>query len=241
MDGIALMTELQPVVFIGATAVPEVAEIVYDINEVEPSYRIEGILDDNPDLEGTEVQGIPVLGPLGLAGEMHDVRFIFCIGSYRTRLERYQIIKRLSLPDDRYVTLVHPTAKIYSSASVGDGCIIHKGSVIADNTRLGRFVVIIYNVVIGAQNCVGDGALITSHVTTNSGVTIGPYSFIGSACAIAENVVIGPGAMVAMRSLVLRDVEPGVFQFGEPPKILKKEEVPEEIMAAWLGECPNPS
>ena len=90
-----------------------------------------------------------------------------------------------------------------------------------------------WNSVVGADNRVGDGALLTSNVTTNSGVEIGPYGFVGSASAVAENVTIGPGAMIGMGSVVLRDVAPGVFQFGNPPRVLSREDVPQTILDDW--------
>ncbi|WP_172822197.1 acetyltransferase [Magnetospirillum moscoviense] len=222
-----------PLIFLGATAVPELIDVLVDINQAGGSWAPRGILDDNPDLAGTTIAGLPVLGPLERVAEHPDARFVFAIGSHSTRLARHSILCRLDLPDDRYATLIHPGAKVYASASIGAGSIIHFGAVIANGVRLGRWVIVLWNSVIGADSRVGDGALITSQVTTNSGVRIGSYSFIGSASAIAEAVTIGPGAMVGMRSLVLRNVASGTFQFGDPPRILSRQEVPDGIIANW--------
>lgn len=224
---------LQSLIFFGATAFPEVAEIVRDINSKKMLYKIIGILDDNTSLHGLKLEGVPVLGPLKMAHDYQDALFVHAIGSYRTRIIRYEIINRIGIPDERYATLIHPSAKIYSSSSIGSGSIIHSGAVITNDTTIEPFSIILFNTVIGVRNIVGQGALIASLVTTATDVQIGPFSFIGTGSCVAEGVRVGPGAMIGMGSIVLRDVKPGVFQFGNPPRLLDKVEVPPELLNRW--------
>lgn len=228
---------MQSLIFLGATAVPEVAELVRDINAErdghDPAFEMIGILDDNPDLAGTSIEGLAVLGPLESVSDYPDAHFVFCVGSHHTRILRYEILRRLGLPDERYATLVHPRAKVYRSASLGVGSILHCGSVVGNGTHVGRWVVVLWNSVIGAANTVGDGALIASNVTTNAGAKIGSFSFIGAASAVADGVEVGPGAMLGMGGLALRDIPVGAFQFGSPSKIIGQSEVPAELCQAW--------
>ena len=107
------MPDLIPRVFLGASAFPELSELVRDINGIKKTYEIVGILDDNEALHETEVEGYPVMGPLSLAENMDGKSFVLGIGSYKTRIARFEIFKRLGLPKERYATLVHPFAKIY--------------------------------------------------------------------------------------------------------------------------------
>ncbi len=224
---------LQQLIFLGASAFPEIAEIVRDINHLEPTFEIAAILDDNSSLHGTSVEGCPVLGPLEQVHSYQDASFILGIGAYRTRLIRYQVLQRLNLSRERFATLVHPAAKIYSSATVGLGCIIHSGALIFNNSVLEDFVVVYPNTVIGARNLICEGALITSMVTTTSNVIIGSYSHVGTGSSVAEAVRIGPGAQVGMGSLVLKDIPPGVFCLGNPLRFLAKAEVPDELLERW--------
>lgn len=224
---------VRQLVFIGASAFPEIVELVRDINAENKIYEMRGILDDNVALHGTEVEGVPVLGPLSMTKDFSDVLFVFCIGSYRSRVLRHELLQRMGLPPERFATLIHPSAKIYASSSVGEGCIIHKGTVVVNNTVIEPFVIMAYNVVIGGNNLVGRGALIASHTTTNSGVRIGSYSFIGSGTVIAGEATVGPGAMLSAGSVVFRDIPPGVFQFGNPPKMLERIVVADDILQSW--------
>ena len=230
----------KPLVFFGASAFPEISEIVRDINRESLAYRIVGILDDNVSIHNTTIEHSPVLGPLTMAKDYEDALFVLGIGSYRARLVRYDIIKRLGIAPERYATLIHPAAKVYSSSSVGYGCIIYPGAVIFSNSTIENFVQVLANTVIGANNLICEGALITSLVTTTTHVVIGHYTHIGTGCCIGEYVKVGSGAQVAMGSLVLRDIPPGVFSLGNPPRFLDKVDVPLELLKKWNElSCPS--
>src|SRR3990172_1677273 len=183
---------LQSLVFLGGiSGFYETAEIVKDINDKNPTYRIEGILNDDTKLHGKIIGGVKVLGPLDMVSNFKDAQFIMGIGSYRTRIIRYEIIQRLNIPQERYVTLIHPSARIYPSSRVGHGGIIHSGVVIFQETILENFVTILPNGVIGTNNFIGEGALMAPLVTTTPHVRIGFYTHLGASSSIAEFVKIG--------------------------------------------------
>ena len=56
---------VQPLLIVGAGGFGrEAAEAAEAVNDDKPTYELLGFLDDNPDAAGTEVDGIPVLGPI---------------------------------------------------------------------------------------------------------------------------------------------------------------------------------
>ena len=225
---------MQQLVILGASAYPEIGEIIRDINQEYGKYYVVGILDDNKELHGTEVEGVKVKGPLLEAlNYSDDVQFVLGIGSYKTRITRYYILKKLGLPDSRFVTLIHPQAKIFSSAKVSHGCIIHAGVVVFNDAIVEPFTLILPNTIIGARNLVGRGALVTSLVSTTTDVKIGAFSFIGTTSAIAERVEIGPGAMIAMGTKVYQDIPHGAVVFGNPHQFINRVDVPDEIIHEW--------
>ena len=225
-------------VFLGATAFREIAEIVRDINRIEPRYSIRAILDDNRRLHGTMVkgagaEGTPVAGPLDECRRFADARFVMGIGSYKTRMIRHAIIERLGLPDDRYETLIHPRAKIYPTVEIGAGCVVQCGAVIAADTVLEPFAHVLFNSFVGVANRICRGALLASLVSTAGGVTIGHYAHLGTTCSVAEDRIIAAGAQVAMGSVVIRDVPLGAFVLGNPARRLRVEPVDDEITRLW--------
>lgn len=220
-------------VILGATAYPEIAELIRDINDTGSRYSVRCILDDNNDLHHKRIEGVEVIGGIDLAREHRDACFVMGIGSHKSRLIRRQIVDRLNISDDRWATLIHPRAKVYASASIGSGSIVHCGAVVGNGARLGRWVIVLWNSVLGANTIIGDGAMCASNVTVNSRVKIGSYSFVGAASAIADSICLEPGAMIGMGSLIIRDVPLGAFQFGFPSRILSRDDVPREIVDDW--------
>lgn len=218
---------MKPLVIMGATAVPEMIDLIKAINDSSPSFSPVAILDDNTSLHGSIVEGIPVTGDLSSYKDHPEAQFLFTIGNHESRFTRKTILQRLSLPDNRYATLIHPASNLYRSASIGSGCIVHFGAVIANGARLGRWVEVLWNSIVGANSTIEDGVKIASNVTINSGILAKRFSYLGAASAIAEDVTIGAGAVVGMGSVITRDVTDGAFVFGSPPRTLKKDELPE--------------
>ena len=222
---------MKKLVVIGATAFLEIKTIIDDINNISPKYEVIGILDDNLDIQSQEIGGVPVLGTLLDVNKFpEEVNFVFAIGSYKSRILRYNILKKLQLRRERFETIIHPSVKIYSSSILGYGCVIHPNVVIFNNTIIEDFVFVLPNTIIGAYNHIYEGALITSLVSTTVNVKVGPYSHIGTGSIIAEGKKVGAGAQVAMGSQVFRNIPNGVFSFGNPAKFLGKEDVPDEII-----------
>ena len=228
------MSEMKKLVILGATASPEIIELIHDINGSTKRYEILHILDDNPELIGKSFQGVSVAGSLELVSSYEpDIQFIFAIGSYKSRIDRFKILKRLKLPEARFETLIHPSAKVYSSSLVGQGSVIHSGSIIFNESIIGPFTIIVANSVIGARNIIGKGCLITSLVSLTSDVRVGSYTFIGTHSSVVEGVDIGPGSMIGMRTFVTRTIEPGSVVHGDPMKIINKEKLPPDILEEW--------
>jgi hypothetical protein len=85
-----------PLIFLGASPFREVGELVRDINDVAPTFDLRAVLDDDPSLHGTEVEGLPILGSLDTVHDHGDALFAFAIGSHRSRLACYAILQRLA-------------------------------------------------------------------------------------------------------------------------------------------------
>ena len=83
-------------VILGASAFPEISDLVKDINSVNNVYEVIEILDDNETLHGSTIEGVKVGGPLDKSsGFSEEIKFVLAIGSYRTRIQKYYILKKL--------------------------------------------------------------------------------------------------------------------------------------------------
>lgn len=223
------MSEVKKIVFLGAsTAFYEVSEIIHIINLKEKTYEIIAILDDNIEMHGKLMRGVKVEGPLSLASNYTDAYFVFGIGSMKTRLIRQEILNKINIEEPRFISIIHPTAVIDSSAQLGYGCIIHPGVCIGNDVIIDSFAIIAVNTAIGPYAYIGKFAMITSLVAVLSRVKIGKSVFISSCSCITENVEIGNGSMIGAGTIVSRNIDKGCFFLGNPGRLISRIELPED-------------
>jgi sugar O-acyltransferase (sialic acid O-acetyltransferase NeuD family) len=224
----------RPLLFLGAsTSFLEIRQIIDDINRVELRHEVVGLLDDDPRRHGTAVDGVPVLGPLELARDHPEADLVFGIGSHRTRLVRHRIIDRLEIPDERFISLIHPDATVYPSARVGPGSVVHSGVVVGNDVVLEGFNVVTFGALLGPWVRLGRYAMVSSLAILLTRVAVGRSAFIGAGASVIDGVRIGPGALVGMASAVFRDVDPGSVVVGNPAKVASREAVPPELLQTW--------
>lgn len=206
----------------GGTAFYELRGIINTINKRKgPTYNILGILDDNESLHDIKLEGIPILGTLEAAKKYESqCRFVFAIGSMNTRLVREKILKKTGLREDQFESIIHPSAEIDDSATIGNGCIIHSGVVIGNHVSLKAFNVIAVNSAIGPYATLEKYAMVTSLCLVLTGCEIGQFSFIGASSTITENIKVGKGSFIGVGSIVTRSLKDGTFGMGNPFRVL---------------------
>lgn len=138
---------------------------------------------------------------------------------------------RLALVDEasalgivRFRSLVHPTASIAKSASLGPGSLVNTRGVVASNTILGRHVLVNRGATLGHDGVYEDFCTVGPGVTTGGMVHVMPGAFLGIGSVILPGVTIGRDAVVAGGAVVTRDV-PDATMVAGVPAVIKKENV----------------
>ncbi len=123
-----------------------------------------------------------------------------------------------------YINIVHNTSALSSTATFGHGVHINSLVSVAAHSHIGNFVSINRNASIGHHTQLG------SFVTVNPGahvagfVEIGEKTLIGMGANIGDGVRIGKNAIIGAGTLVRKDIPDNVMAFGNPCKIVKKNE-----------------
>jgi acetyltransferase-like isoleucine patch superfamily enzyme len=65
-------------------------------------------------------------------------------------------------------------------------------------------------------------------VLVASEAKVGRNCYLGSACSMLPGVTIGEGSLVGLSSVVLRDVEPYKVVVGNPARVLRDVQRPED-------------
>jgi sugar O-acyltransferase (sialic acid O-acetyltransferase NeuD family) len=188
-----------------------------------------GHLDDDPARHGAEVDGVPVLGGSELVHAHPDAPVVICVGNPRDWAGRARLVRRLGLPEQRYGTVVHPTAAVAESASVGPGSVLLAHCALTAAVRVGAHVAVMPQVVLTHDDVVGDFATIASGVRLGGGVQIGTGAYLGAGALVREGVSVGAWSQLGLGSLLLEDLPPGEVWIGSPARKLRP--VPEAILS----------
>ncbi|MEU8617778.1 acetyltransferase [Streptomyces sp. NPDC048623] len=198
-----------------------------------------GHLDDDPALQGCVVDGAPVLGGTERIRKLKDASFVVCVGSPRDYASRARIVARLGLPDDRYATVVHPTAVVSASSVLGPGTVLLAHTVLTAAVRVGRHVAVMPQTVLTHDDEVGDFATLASGVRLGGTVRVGRGAYLGAGAMVREGTEIGAWSLVGMGSVVLSDVPPGEVWAGSPARLLRPASAPAlEQLAAQDAAAP---
>ena len=211
----------------GGSAI-DILDTLNDINRVASSqvYQCAGLLDDREENWGKELYGAKVLGPLNSAGRYGDCFFVNGIGSPGNFWNKDAIIRQTALPDGRFETIVHPTASVSTTATLGPGSVVFQNATLTSHVRTGRHVIILPNAVISHDVVLGDYTCVTAGVCISGGVTIGQACYLGTNASIHGNVTIGDYCLIGMGSVVLSDVPDDSVVAGAPARFLRKTRPP---------------
>ena len=90
------------------------------------------------------------------------------------------------------------------------------GCTIGDDTKIGAFVEIQKNALVGSK------CKISSHSFICEGVTIEDEVFIGIGSTLRDRVVVGKNCLIGASSNIVKNTEPDSVYYGNPAKLVKK-------------------
>lgn len=180
--------------------------------------RIAGFLDDNLEVGLiNENYPYPVLGTIATYTPAVEDLFVLAIGNPAAKL---RIAAQLEQRGGEFLSLVHPTVIIASTAKLGKGVVICPFSLVSADSKISDFVTINAYSSVGHDAVVGEGTTISAHVDITGYVQVGSGVFIGSGASILPKVKIGDRAIVGAGSIVVRRVLEGTTVYALPAKKL---------------------
>jgi sugar O-acyltransferase (sialic acid O-acetyltransferase NeuD family) len=194
----------------------ETVEAVRAINAEYPTWNLLGLLDDNPDRWGKLVGGVPVVGPIEHVHREPWAQVVLTTGRPDLYVSRPLIAARLGLPDKRYATIVHPTATVGTTCTIGVGSVLLAHVDLTADVSVGRHVVVMPQVVLPHDARIDDFASLASGVRVGGACHVEEGAYIGAAAALREGTTVGARALVGMGSVVLRDVPAERKWLGSP-------------------------
>ena len=177
---------------------------------------IEGVFDDRRELWGTELLGEKVLGPIDLATDTSADGAVVAIGD---NVSRREVVARMNLP---WLTLVHPTAWVDPSSSLGEGSVVLPQAGVSTDAAIGRHAILNLRSLVSHDCRLGDFVHVAPGAILAGEAQVGSGTLIGAGAIVAPRVRVGSDALVGIGTAIARPVSDGTKVIGVPPKPLPK-------------------
>jgi acetyltransferase EpsM len=205
-----------PLVILGATEFSaEIADVVDSTGE----YAVEAFVEnDVPARAGGKLHGRPVHW-IDDAAELAHGHVAVCGLGTTTRRRLVEQARALGF---RFATVVHPTAHVSSTTSLGEGTIVGPGAIVAAHSSIGRHVLVNRGALIGHHTTIGDFVSLQSGGNIAGLCTIGAGTYIGMGALVLNTISVGRSSVVGAGAIVTRDVPAHVQVMGSPARIVKE-------------------
>lgn len=122
----------------------------------------------------------------------------------------------------QFATVVHPTARISTRSSLGEGTIISAGVIVATRTEIGRHVFINRGALVGHHTHIADYVSVMPGANIAGKCRIGEATYVGIGAIVIDGITIGAHSVVGAGAVVTKDVPANVQVVGVPARIVKE-------------------
>jgi UDP-perosamine 4-acetyltransferase len=200
------------------------ARVVLETLKSMGVHDVVGLLDPRPELWGTRVGGVEVLGGDDLLGRQYDsgVTHAFIglggTGDTRPRRRLYELARAQGL---EIVSAIHPAASVSPSALLGPGATILAHAVVGPEASLGEDVIVNSAAVVEHDCRIADHVHVATGALLASGVQVGAGAHVGLGATVNQGLTIGADAVVGAGAAVIRDVPAATVVVGVPARVLR--------------------
>lgn len=198
------------------------ARVVLDAIRAGTGLNPVGFLDDHRPY-GAIIDDLPVLGAtdrLQDVGRELSAGAIVAIGANYTRRT---IVERIESARNsvEWLTVIHPSAVISTTANIGAGSIVMAGCVINPNVVLGNHVIVNTHSSIDHDSTMGDFSSTGPGVATGGNTRIGHGSYIGIGATLIHGTSVGIDSVIGAGAVVLDRIGDLSVAYGTPARIVK--------------------
>lgn len=180
---------------------------------LELGLDVAGFVDDDLHaLDGTETE-LPILGTTEIMASPSGHEFVVAVGDPASRQRLSQAVTKVG---GRLRTVVHPSAVVDRTATLGAGCVVCPFAVIGTGAQVGPNAMINVHATAAHDTIVGADCVLAPYSVLNGHASLGEGVFVGTHAAVLPRVPIGAFAKVSAGSVVYSDVEPGSLVAGNP-------------------------
>lgn len=182
---------------------------------------VRAVLDQDSSLWGRSLLGTPILGGDDQLPEL--IRqgadcFLVGLGTVGSGTARRRLFELGISSGLEAFSVVHPSAVVSPSATLGRGCQLLPKCVVHTRARLGDNVLVNTGVIVEHDCVVGDHVHIATGALLAGNVSVGEGAFIGLGACVRQGVRIGRCAIVGAGAVVVKDVADNIVVVGVPAR-----------------------
>ena len=194
-------------------------EVIWLANDC--NRKVRGVLDDNSETHGLDLQGVNVLGNIDSWIEYaSDCQFVIAIGNPRVRKLVADKMKLLGDPD--YAILVHPSVRFSNTVKISKGAIVCAGTILTTDIELGEHCVLNLNVTVGHECEIRDFVTVAPMAAISGNVTLHDLVEVGTGAVIRQGLTLEGGSMLGMGGVLTKNIPEKFIFAGNPAKKLKE-------------------
>ncbi len=144
-----------------------------------------------------------------------------CILGFGDIFNRSSFIK--NNPTLNYTSIISPNSDVYTN-NIGVGTFVETQAVLHVDTKIGAHCIINVGAVLCHDVIIGDYSHIGANATLCGEAIIGQKTFIATGAIILPKIKIGNNVIVGAGSVVTKNIPDNVVVYGNPAKIIRKNE-----------------
>lgn len=181
--------------------------------------KVIAMLDDK--YKEVSIQSDVIKGPIEYVHsllEQNNSKVVIAIGN---NIIRKEIVKRLSLSDSNYATILHKKVIVSDSSQIDVGTVVMPGVTINADCQIGKHCIINSNAVVEHDCIINEYAHISPNCTLTGGVQIGQGVHLGASSTVIPLKSVGNWTKVGAGAVVVNDLPDKCTAVGAPAKPIK--------------------
>lgn len=197
--------------------------VVLEVLRAQGKYTPAGFIDANPDLAGTQVNGVPVLGHINTLPRLKQRKLrhaIIAIGDNAARVSYAQVMREHGF---ELISAIHPSTVISPTATIGSNVVVCATAVVGTDSRIADSCIINTGAIVDHECSIAEGVHVAPGVVLAGRVTVEAQAFLGLGSKVIPCLSIGSRAIVGAGAVVIRDVPANVTVVGVPARALERQ------------------
>jgi sugar O-acyltransferase (sialic acid O-acetyltransferase NeuD family) len=193
------------------------AKVVLDIARCAGQFQRLAIIDDDPAKAGMSFCGCPILGGAAALQDLAGEAFTVAVGDNRARAQCFERALAAGLVP---AVLVHPSAVLAASATIGAGTVVMPGAIVNAGACIAENCIINSGAIVEHDCEIGGHVHISPRAVLGGGVVVEPYAQVGIGAVVLPCGRVGEGSLVGAGAVVLHDVQAHRTVAGVPARNL---------------------